>query len=310
MVDADESRVGDQVEALLAAIVRDGARQPISASRQAALRSRASSSVSSMPIAGTPSPSTDRARGRGAASASAGTPAPRAATSSGSSFFSSSDKQVVEQPLADAERRDDDRGRAASRGSPAPARSRRTAAAAGGLREIDLDRIEPVDVAARDHAAEVRSLVGLHRIVMHDVQRIAGLAHVEPGERPPRAADGVERPLLAGRQHFRIRQCLGDDLLGLLERLLRGLLEAQAAERERSRRPGTLPLMSTSSRLPPPRSPTTPFGSRKPDTTPSADRRASSLPDRRSTLTPVACSTAAMNSGPLAASRGAAVAIT
>ncbi len=67
---------------------------------------------------------------------------------------------------------------------------------------------------------------------------------------------------------------------------------------------------STTSRLPPPRSPAIPSGWWKPATIPSALRRASSAPDRILTDASVTVSTAAMNSRPFEASRAAAVAMT
>ena len=68
---------------------------------------------------------------------------------------------------------------------------------------------------------------------MHDVERIAGLPHVQPGERAPGAADGVERAPAAVLQQLRAAERLLDDLLGLLERFLGNILQRQAAERQR-----------------------------------------------------------------------------
>ena len=68
--------------------------------------------------------------------------------------------------------------------------------------------------------------------------------------------------------------------------------------------------MPTSSRLPPPRSPTTPSGRWNPETTPSAESRASRVPDKSSIGWPQASRAASRNAGPLVASRAAAVANT
>ena len=100
------------------------------------------------------------------------------------------------------------------------------------MRETTSIEFERIDLAPRHHAAEVRGLVRLDAVVVHDVERIALLAHVEAGERAPRAADGVERPLGAAGEHGGIGEMLGGDLLGLLQRLFRRLLEPQPAERE------------------------------------------------------------------------------
>ena len=70
-----------------------------------------------------------------------------------------------------------------------------------------------------------------------------------------------------------------------------------------------LPRTSISSSEPPPRSPTMPSGLWMPETTPSADSFASRGPDRISMGTPQMRSALAMKSGPLEASRQAAVAI-
>ena len=72
-----------------------------------------------------------------------------------------------------------------------------------------------------------------------------------------------------------------------------------------------LPLArSINSRLPPPRSPAIPSASTKPIMMPWAARRASVSPDNTSILHPHAASPRRRNSGPLSASRTAAVAIT
>ena len=71
-------------------------------------------------------------------------------------------------------------------------------------------------------------------VAVHHVQRIAGLPHVQPGERAPGAADRVEGAALAVPRAARApAKRLAHDLLGLLERLLREVLQREAAERQR-----------------------------------------------------------------------------
>ena len=100
------------------------------------------------------------------------------------------------------------------------------------MRETTSIEFERVDLAPGDHAAEVGGLVGVDRIVVHDVQRVAALAHVQAGERAPGAADRIEGPARAAGQHMRFRQRLGGDLLGLLDGAVGGFLEPDAAQRE------------------------------------------------------------------------------
>ena len=141
-----------------------------------------------------------------------------------------------------------------------------------------LDRVERVDVAARHHAAEVGRLAGIDRVVVHDVQRIALLPHVQPGQRAPGAADGVERRLAPFASTFEAASAS----TAIFSAFFSDFSEASSSRRPPSGNvspsPILAPLTSTTSRLPPPRSPATPSGSWKPEMTPSADRRASSAP--------------------------------
>ena len=54
-----------------------------------------------------------------------------------------------------------------------------------------------LDVDAMQQAGEFQRLVGGNGVAVHHVQRIAGLPHVQPRQRPPGAADGVEAAVLA-----------------------------------------------------------------------------------------------------------------
>src|SRR5262249_40895927 len=82
--------------------------------------------------------------------------------------------------------------------------------------------------------------VGGYRIAVHDMQRIAGLPHVQPRQRPPGAADGVEAAVLASLEHGNAVEVFLDELFRLLERLRRDVGERQPAERARDAvpRPG------------------------------------------------------------------------
>src|SRR5205814_7755971 len=54
---------------------------------------------------------------------------------------------------------------------------------------------------------------------------------VQLSERPPSAADRVERPALATSQKLEVVERILDDLLGLLHRAAGAVLQRQAAER-------------------------------------------------------------------------------
>ena len=82
-------------------------------------------------------------------------------------------------------------------------------------------------------AGKLVGFLGRDDVAVHDVQRIAVLPHVQPGERAPGAADGVEAAPLALVQQIRLLKRLLDDLLRLLDRLRRDVLQRKPAERER-----------------------------------------------------------------------------
>ena len=69
---------------------------------------------------------------------------------------------------------------------------------------------------------------------MH-VQRIVGLLHVQAGDRPPAAADGVERPPRALAEPRHLRHRLVDQRLRLLDLVAGGIDEPQAADGKRRR---------------------------------------------------------------------------
>src|SRR6185437_7659463 len=73
-------------------------------------------------------------------------------------------------------------------------------------------------------------------IIMHDVERIAGLPHVQPGKRTPRAAHRIECAARAFLQHVETVERMLDDLLRLLQRLAGDILQGQSAQRQRDAR--------------------------------------------------------------------------
>ena len=66
---------------------------------------------------------------------------------------------------------------------------------------------------------------------MGDVERIAGLPQVQPRQRTPGAADGVEISSLAALERRHFGQFLADNILGALERFLGNVLQRQSTER-------------------------------------------------------------------------------
>jgi hypothetical protein len=80
---------------------------------------------------------------------------------------------------------------------------------------------------------------------VHDVQRIALLAHVQPGQRPPGSADGIEGAALQGDELRHVGQRLADDLLGLLDRAAGGILQARPPSRRLAPSLISAPAIST-----------------------------------------------------------------
>ena len=94
-----------------------------------------------------------------------------------------------------------------------------------------LDARQQFDRAAADLTAELQRHLGRHGVVVHHPQRIVGLMHVQLGERAPGAADRIERPPGEPAENRRLVEDLGGDALGLADRALGRLLQADAAER-------------------------------------------------------------------------------
>src|SRR5271166_575566 len=68
---------------------------------------------------------------------------------------------------------------------------------------------------------------------MHDVQRVTGLPHMQPCQRPPGTADGVKGAALSVLQHASVLERGLDDLFRFLDRLRRNVLQRETAERQR-----------------------------------------------------------------------------
>ena len=66
---------------------------------------------------------------------------------------------------------------------------------------------------------EIEGFLGGQGVAMHDVERVAGLPHVQPRQCAPSAADGVESASLAADQHTSFFQRRSRDLFCLLDRL-------------------------------------------------------------------------------------------
>ena len=187
---------------------------------------------------------------------------------------------VVEQALADAEAGDDQARRARARRPGRRAADWRwarsgsaTARPSGMSRSAALSTLASTSCSSRGRSDRHVMLVG-------DRQRMIGQRHVEPGQRAPAAADQVEGPPAAGALEAGAGDRLGD-LLG--ERA--SPFSASASRRStpsgsEALRPTLPPATSTSSRLPPPRSPTMPSASGMAESTPCPALLPSSSPER------------------------------
>ena len=133
----------------------------------------------------------------------------------------------------------------------------------GGVRQI-------VDAAARqsrqplqrpaagagDHAGQVARLLPADRVVMHHLQRIAGLRHVDARQRAPRAADQIQIAIGAlGQPRHRRQIGLGDRARA--HRIAAGALrqpdraQAQACATRRARRDRAAPVPASRRRYRP-----------------------------------------------------------
>ena len=139
-------------------------------------------------------------------------------------------QQRIEQAFADAERREHHLPRLAD--AQNVFEHQRRIGQQRPPRIVDhFDIRQRIDVDPVHELGEFKRLVGGDGIAVHHVQRIAGLPHVQPRQRPPGAADGVEAAVLAGLQHRQAAQRLLDEFFRLLDRLRRNIGERQPAER-------------------------------------------------------------------------------
>ncbi len=107
---------------------------------------------------------------------------------------------------------------------------------AGGGDYFDIGK--RLDVDPVHQAGEFKCLVGADGVAVHDVQRVAGLPHVQPRQRPPRAADRIEGAVLRGFEHRQGAEDLLDELFRLFHGFRRNISQSQAAERPRQPAPG------------------------------------------------------------------------
>ena len=139
-------------------------------------------------------------------------------------------KELVEEPLAHAQRRHDDLGRAGEADDllhhQRPVGEQRPSGSGNGF-----DRVERVGLHPLDQPGEVDGIARRNDVVVHHMQRIAALLHVQPRQRPPRAADGVEGAPAHGLDLRQPVQCLAHQLRGLLHAAARAVLQRQTTER-------------------------------------------------------------------------------
>ena len=84
-----------------------------------------------------------------------------------------------------------------------------------------------------EQRGESQRIVGVDPVIVHDAQRIIGLRHMQPRQRPPGAADGVEVAAPALLQPVDLGKLGIDDVARLLEAAARGVDQPQATERQR-----------------------------------------------------------------------------
>ena len=80
-------------------------------------------------------------------------------------------------------------------------------------------------------AGEFKRFIGGNRVAVHHMQRISGLPHVQPRQRPPGAADRVESTVLAAFEHRQSAERFLDEFFRLLDRFCRNVGQGETAER-------------------------------------------------------------------------------
>ena len=118
-------------------------------------------------------------------------------------------EQRIEQALAHAEYRDHDLARL-DRAHQIFQHQRGVSQqrAARGIDDFDLRQSLGID--AMHQPREVERLARRDAVIVHDVKRIAGLPHMQPRQRAPGAADGVEGAALAFAEDVEALEGIGD----------------------------------------------------------------------------------------------------
>src|SRR5262245_61240249 len=231
VIDPDEGAVGDEVQALDAAIIR--VRPPADIREQAGR-------VAEPPLLRRLGRAGRAEQGIGpeaeliGAVERARAPAGNVAASRDQRIFALLvfAQQAVQQSFADTANRYDDGTRLHLLDEPLEHERAEGQRFAPGARDV-ADAGERALRLMIEQSGEPKRIFGADPVVMHDAQRIVGLRHVEPRERPPRPADGVEVAAPALLQPVDLGELGIDDVPRLLQAAFRCVDQAQAAERER-----------------------------------------------------------------------------
>ncbi len=84
-----------------------------------------------------------------------------------------------------------------------------------------------------DESRELLRFARRNPVVVHDMERVSRLPHVQARQSAPRSADGVERPVFAVAQHVEAFKGLLDKLFRLFQRFARDVLQRKTSERKR-----------------------------------------------------------------------------
>ncbi len=102
---------------------------------------------------------------------------------------------------------------------------------ARGVDDFDLGQSLGIDPVHQPR--KLQRLARRDAVIVHDVERIAGLPHVQPRQRAPGATNRVEGAALPIVQHVEVFERRFNDFLGFFKRLAGDVLQGQAAERQR-----------------------------------------------------------------------------
>ena len=100
-----------------------------------------------------------------------------------------------------------------------------------------VDRGQRVTVDALDQMRKLHHVARRNDIAVHDRQRVVALAHVQPRQRAPGAAHGVEGAALQVIERLGLGQRLAHNLQRLFRRLARHVHQRQAADFQRHAAP-------------------------------------------------------------------------